>query len=73
MTFLKYPTPADVDAAIAAHEPLLLLVPFDGGEAILSHMDEAVEHHILLQKAGKSPLDIDKYFRVVLDRSEERR
>lgn len=67
MTFLKYPTPADVDAAIAAHEPLLLLVPFDGGEAILSHMDEAVEHHILLQKAGKSPLDIDKYFRVAMD------
>lgn len=67
MTFLKYPTPADVDAAIAAHEPLLLLVPFDGGEAIISHMDEAVEHHILLQKAGKSPLDIDKYFRVVMD------
>lgn len=67
MNFIKYPTAAEVDTAIAAHEPLLLLVSFDGEEAILSHLDEAVEHHILLQKAGRDSRDIDKYFRVVLD------
>lgn len=67
MDFIKYPTPDEADAAIAAHEPLLLMVSFDGKEAIVSHMDEAVEHHILLHKAGKDSRDIDKYFRVVLD------
>ena len=67
MNFIKYPSAADVDAAIAAHEPLLMLVSFDGEEAIISHLDEAVEHHILLYKAGRDSRDIDKYFRVVLD------
>lgn len=67
MDFLKYPSADAVDTAIAAHEPLLLMVSFDGKEAIISHMDEAVEHHILLHKAGKDSRDIDKYFRVVLD------
>ena len=67
MNFIKYPSAKNVDAAIAAHEPLLMLVSFDGEEAILSHMDEAMEHHILLQKAGKDFRDTDKYFRVVMD------
>lgn len=31
----------------------------------MSHIDEAVEHHILLMKAGFSDKDIDKYFRLV--------
>lgn len=31
-------------------------------------VDEAVEHHILLMNAGFSDRDIDKYFRIVLDK-----
>ena len=67
MNITKYPTAADVDKAVAEHEPLLLLISFDGSEVIMSHIDEAVEHHILLEKAGFDSRDIDKYFRIVLD------
>lgn len=67
MNITKYPTAADVDKAVAEHEPLLVLISFDGSEVIMSHIDEAVEHHILLEKAGFDSRDIDKYFRIVLD------
>ena len=48
-------------------EPLLVLVSFDGETIIASQIDEAVEHHILLAKAGYKSTDIDRYFRVVVD------
>lgn len=67
MNITKYPTPADVDKAITDGEPLLLLISFDGGQVIMSHIDEAMEHHILLEKVGIDSRNIDKYFRIVLD------
>jgi len=47
---------------------LFAVISFDGEEAIVSHADEAVEHSILLKKAGKNPNDIDKYYRIVFDK-----
>ena len=35
----------------------------------MSSVDDAPEHHILLKLAGLSELDIDQYFRIVLDKS----
>lgn len=67
MNILKVPSDKSVDDAINAKEPLLMLVSFDAENVILSHIDEAVEHHILLEKAGLDSRDIDKYFRLVLD------
>lgn len=67
MTIKKYPSDSDVNKAIADKEPLLVLISFNGSEVIMSHIDEAVEHHILLEKAGFDSRDIDKYFRIVLD------
>ena len=67
MNIIKYPVETDVNKAIAEKEPLLVLISFDGETAIISHIDEAVEHHILLAKAGFPSTDIDKYFRIVLD------
>lgn len=67
MNIVKYPSEEAVDLAIAGKEPLLMLISFDGKEAIISHIDEAVEHHILLAKVGKDSRDIDRYFRIVLD------
>lgn len=67
MNIIKYPSKEAVDNAMTRHEPLLMLISFDGDEAIISHIDEAVEHHILLLKADKKSTDIDKYFRIVLD------
>lgn len=67
MNIEKFPNVEEVEKAIANKEPLLMLISFDGTEAIVSHIDEAVEHHILLAKAGKDSRDIDRYFRIVLD------
>lgn len=67
MNIIKYPSETEVNNTIKQKEPLLMLISFDGETVIMSHIDEAVEHHILLMKAGFSDKDIDKYFRLVLD------
>lgn len=67
MKIIKYPSGAEVNNAIHHKEPLLMLISFDGETVIMSHIDQAVEHHILLMKTGFSDKDIDKYFRLVLD------
>lgn len=69
MNIIKYPTEDAVNKAMAADEPLLVLISFDGQTAIMSHIDEAVEHHILLMNAGFKDTDIDKFFRIILDKS----
>jgi hypothetical protein len=69
MNIIKYPSAEEVDKAMAADEPLLVLISFDGSTAVISQIDEAVEHHILLMKTGFKDTDIDRFFRIVLDRS----
>ena len=69
MEIRKFPDNNSVKNAISADEPLLAVIAFDGKSAIVSHIDEAVEHHILLMKAGFRDTDIDKFFRVVFDKS----
>ena len=69
MNIIKYPSEEAVNKAMAANEPLLALISFDGETAIMSQIDEAMEHHILLANAGFKDTDIDKFFRIVLDRS----
>lgn len=69
MEIKKFPDNNSVNKAVSADEPLLAVISFDGKSAIVSHIDEAVEHHILLSKAGLSDSDIDRYFRIVFDKS----
>ncbi|MBO5265457.1 MAG: hypothetical protein J6A93_05810 [Ruminococcus sp.] len=69
MKIIKYPSEESVNEAVKADEPMLALISFDGKTAIMSQIDEAVEHHILLTKAGYKDTDIDKFFRIVLDKS----
>ena len=69
MNIIYYPDKDNVTDAISRDEPLLVLVSFDGERLIVSQIDEAVEHHILLRKAGFSDTDIDKYFPIVLGKS----
>ena len=52
MNYIKYPSSEAVEAAIRAKEPMLMLISFDGETVIMSHIDEAVEHHVLLAKVG---------------------
>lgn len=67
MKIIKYPSNEEVEKAITQREPILMLISFDGKTVIMSQIDEAMEHYILLLKAGFSDKDIDKYFRLVLD------
>lgn len=67
MNFIRYPTDQAIDKAIADKDPLLMLISFDGRSVIMSHIDEAMEHHILLEKVGIDSRRIDSYFRIVLD------
>ena len=73
MKMLFFPGREAVEAARRDGEPMLLLVSVDGETAVAAPADEAVEHHILLDRAGKAGLiegdsrDIDRYFRAVVD------
>ena len=69
MNLIKYPSAESVNKALAADETLLILISFNGKTAIMSQVDEAVEHHILLMDVGYTETDIDKFFCIVLDRS----
>ena len=69
MTIIKYPSEEAVNQAIQKDEPLLVLISYNEERVIISSVDDAPEHHILLKLAGLSELDIDQYFRIVLDKS----
>ncbi|MBQ5319690.1 MAG: hypothetical protein J6K17_11390 [Oscillospiraceae bacterium] len=69
MNITYYPDGETVKTAMEQDEPLLVLISFDGEQIIASQIDDAVEHHILLRKVDLPDTDIDKYFRIVLDRS----
>jgi len=68
MEIIKYDGNFPVDKAVKENEPLIAAISIDGKRAIISHLDEAFEHYILLQKVGISGADIDKYFRIIFDR-----
>jgi hypothetical protein len=70
MEIIKYDGNMPVDEAIRVDDPLLAVISFDGEKAIVSHIDEAVEHHILLRKAGYTGNEIDEFFRIAVDRAE---
>lgn len=57
-----------VENAIDKDEPLIAVIDFKGENAFVSHVDDSVEHHILLAKADISPNNIDKYFRIIFDK-----
>ena len=69
MNITYYPDKESVTAAMEQDEPLLVLVSFSGEQVIISQIDEGVEGNILIRKVGLPDTDIDKYFRIVLDRS----
>ena len=69
MEIVKYPSVEAVTEAMKNDEPMLVLISFDGEKAIMSQIDDAVEHHVLLMKCGYKDTDIDKFFRIVLDKS----
>ena len=69
MNMTYYPSEQAVTDAIQQDEPMLAVISFDGKQAAVSPVYDAIEHHILLAKIGQPSTDIDKYFRIVFDRS----
>ncbi|MCX7748845.1 MAG: hypothetical protein N2645_18445 [Clostridia bacterium] len=67
MNIEYYPDKTTVDAAQQVDDPLLILVSYDKRRILISNIDDAFEHHILLKKLGYSELDIDKYYRVIVN------
>lgn len=64
---ISYPDSERTDFALKNNEPLLVLISFDGSKVIMGHIDDSMEHHILLMNVGEDSRDIDRYFRIVLD------
>lgn len=52
MNIIKYPSDEIVNAAMDADEPLIAAISFDGKTALISQIDDAMEHHILLMHTG---------------------
>lgn len=68
MNVTKYAEHEDIAQAMRNDEPFLAVISSDGQNAYMGHIDECMEHHILLQKVGLKSGDIDKYFRIVFDK-----
>lgn len=58
----------NVDSAIENNEPLMAVISFDCLNAYVCHLDDGVEHHILLKKCGFTGNEIDRFFRIIFDR-----
>ena len=52
MEITKYNDYENVENAINKNEPLMAVISFDGSKAYVCHIDDGVEHHILLSKVG---------------------
>ena len=64
-----YPNKRKVRTAIKNDDPLLMLVSHAGETTIVANIDDSLEHHILLRQTGHPESDIDKYFRVIVNRA----
>ena len=68
METIYYPDEQTVKKAMQADDPLLLLVAHDESRLIVSNIDDAGEHIILLRLAGFEDSELDKYFRLVVNK-----
>jgi hypothetical protein len=66
----KYSEHEDIEKGLSTGEPMLAVISFDGRYAYIGHIDECLEHHILLAKVGHRSDDIDKYFRIIFAHGE---
>lgn len=69
MNITYFPNQEIVTKAIAQDDPLLVLITYSGHELIVSNIDDAFEHLILLRKLGVDDNEIDSYFRLVVNRA----
>ena len=68
MNIEYYPNKQTVDEATLHNDPLLVLISFDGSKLLVSNIDDAYEHIILLRKLNYNDNDLEKYFRLVVNK-----
>ena len=66
---MYYPSRKETEAAMQDDDPLLVLIAHDGAKILLAPIDQSFEHLILLKQLGFPEKDIDKYFRLVVNKS----
>ena len=69
VNLILYPDKRKVGTAVKNDDPLLMLVSHAGDTIIVANIDDSLEHHILLRQTGYPESDIDKYFRIIVNRS----
>ena len=67
MNITYFPDQETVTRARADDDPLLVLIAYSGQEMLVSNIDDAFEHLILLRKLGIDENEIDSYFRLVVN------
>lgn len=70
MKIKSFPSDSEINRAREFDDPILAVISFDGESAIEAPADVVYEHHRLLQAVGQSFDDVDKYFRIVFDRTD---
>lgn len=68
MEITEYNDYESVKNAREKDEPLMAVISFDGSKAYVCHIDDGVEHHILLIKVGYKGTEIDEFFRIIFDK-----
>lgn len=68
MKITYYPDKEKVDKAMQDDDPLLMLVSFDKERLLISNIDDALDHVVLLKKLGFRETDIDSYYRVIANK-----
>ncbi|MDD5688582.1 MAG: hypothetical protein PHE88_12210 [Elusimicrobia bacterium] len=67
MKIVFYPDENSVRKTMKENDPVFALISFDKKEVLVAPADDVVEHNIMLKKLNRSELDIDKYYRVVVN------
>lgn len=67
MEIIEFNDNVSVSEARATNEPMMAIITFNGSKAYVSHIDDGVEHYILLMKVGYNGTEIDKFFRIIFD------
>jgi hypothetical protein len=70
MHIINFPNKKRINESIKLNDPLLMLISFDGATIIIGNIDDCMEHHILLKNAGLTEGDLEKYFRIIVNKSE---
>ena len=68
MEIIEYNDYESVKNAREKDEPLMAVISFDCSKAYVCHIDDGVEHHILLMKVGYKGTETDEFFRIIFDK-----